>query len=93
MVNNSYSPLLPREEKSGSKKSALIIIVVIVLFLVSGLFIINSNKSPTSDTSTTTNQSSFSILSTSTKLDDIAHDIDSLEASVSNSNLDQLDKE
>lgn len=92
--NSSYSPLMSGEENQGGKGGLVIVIVIIVLMLIGGLFVINSKKSLDDGTATTTASTlQEEVNGTSTNLDDINTDINNVDASVSNSGLDQLDKE
>lgn len=92
--NSSYSPLMSGRENQEGRGGLVIVIVIIVLMLIGGLFVINAKKYPADETATTTGSTlQGEVNGTSTSLDDINTDINNVDASVSNSGLDQLDKE
>jgi len=91
---SSYSPLMQHEGNQENKGVLFIVIALIILMLIGGLFIIKSketsNEEVTTSTATALEEKN---LATSTALDDINRDINEVEASVLNSELDQLDQE
>jgi len=84
----SYSPLMSKEEPPEGNKTITVVI--------GGLFLISANKNSdleetdNSDIPTTTTEENFS---TSTDLDSIDTDLQSLEETINNTGLDQLDQE
>lgn len=90
MSNDSYSPLMPEEEQGG-KSALVLVIIIIILLLIGGVYAINSQK--TEEAAPASQTTDVDAVSTSTSLDDIDKDLNALDTSANDAELNNLDKE